>query len=780
MSNRQVASKGRKMFRRSVFIQLLMSFMCILLIPVLIGLLLYNEMEQAMIDNANESNQALLEQARLSIDSRMNEVEQLAVQVGLNPTLQLLLYGEENKENFDEYKYVELINGFKRYRNVSPIIDDYYVYIRDTGHILTTSVKTDSRMFFNYMTKYANRTEKDMADQLSRYHLRTYMAAEPVKYSLKQKNMITYVKSLPLGESRDTKGALVVMIDETSILGLLRKEANRHADYYILNEQGEVLTATAPRNGLMHSLLPKFGGTQGDFEAVVDGESMMISYTRSEPNNWTYVSMLPKGVVLSKVNETKSLALMLMLVCIVAGVTVSYYLAYKNHRPIRELIHTILNGKNMREVDIRNEFAFIRSELMTSMDGERNMRGLLTKQAPVIQADFIARMIKGYVDTKALSERDFDFMDVHFRHAGFGVIVLQIDDCHQFIQEDTEREWTLIRFILINLSSELLGDGGYAIEMERDRVCILLNHNGTGQCRPELEGLLERLRAEVGQKFRTGMTIAVSGLGHGIETIAEAYGEAVMALDYRFIQDHGSIIYYDDIKDAEHHYFYYPMETEAQLINYAKCGDYASLSKVLDSIFKVNFETRAISPEMGRCLRYELQGTVLKLFSAMQMDEKPYLEGDRFLMKLETPEKMKIKLLQLYAAVCDKVESEKTDHSDRLFGRIEHYIRGHYDRNDISLTSIADHCGLNPSYLSTFFKKQCGQNVTEYITALRVQRAKEYLAEGGLTVTQIALRVGFANDIGLIRVFKKAEGVTPGKYKELISDGNARRQVSQS
>ncbi|RXZ82941.1 helix-turn-helix domain-containing protein [Paenibacillaceae bacterium] len=780
MSNTNSGRTEGRPFRRSVFIKLLLSFMVILLIPVSIGTGLYNNMEHALIDHANQSNQALLEQARLSIDSRINEVDQLAVQVALNPTLQLLLYGEAGKKTFDEYKYIELIRDFKRYRNVSPIIDEYYVYLKDTGQILTTSIKTDTSMFYNYIHEYVNRDEAQMLDIMGEYHLRTYLPAEPVQYSLKKRNMITYIKSLPIGEMIDVKGSLVVMIDEEKILSLLRKTDHRNPDFYILNEEMDVLSTTAQDSTFIEGILPKLTLEQGDFEADIEGQDMMISYMQSGLNHWTYISVLPKEVVLSKVNETKSLALLLVLICFAAGLAVSYYLAYKNHRPVRELIQAILKGKNISNLDFKNEFAFIKNELITSIDEEKNIRSLLSQQAPVIKSDFIARMIKGYVDTRALTSRDLDFMDVHFNYDQFGVMVIRIDDCFQFIEEDTEREWTLIRFIIINLSNELLAGRGYAIEMERDRLAILLNQpSSTGQGSPDIEMFLQQLRSHIQQKFRTKITIAISSMKYGLDAIAEAYREAVMALDYALLQGENSIIYYNNLKNAEYHYFYYALETESQLMNYAKSGDYNSIVKTLDHIFEVNFQTRVISPEMGKYLFFELINTVLKLFHSLKIDEKQFfeMEGDplKYIARIGTAEMMHEKLKRLYAVICKAVEGEKVSHSDRLYQKIQAYINDCYTSNDLSLTSIAEYCGLHPSYLSTFFKKQNGQNLTEYIAGLRIKLAKAYLEEGELTISQIALRVGFANDIGLIRVFKKTEGITPGKYREVFNSSSAQK-----
>ncbi|WP_214630547.1 helix-turn-helix domain-containing protein [Paenibacillus agaridevorans] len=766
------SGKEGETFRRSVFFKLLLSFMAILMIPFVIGALLYGRMEQALIENAYDSNQTLLQQTRLAVDSRMNEVDQLAAQIAFDPMLQLFLYEENNRASINDYTYIELIRNLKRYRTLSPFIDDYYVYFKQSDRIVTTTIRTDTDTFYRYINEYQNRSLDEIKSLLNSYHLRTYLPAEPIQYDQKQRSMITTISSLPMGDNTEVRGSLVVTIDETQLLGQLRKSDHRETDYYIFGADGQVISTTSDRSGALEDLRSSMGHGYGNLAATIGGTDMLISYTTSSQNNWTYVSVIPKTIILSKVNETKSLALLLLLLCMAGGFAVSYYLAYKNHRPIRELIHTILQGKNMSGVAIRNEFAFIRNELLSSIVEEKQMRGVLSQQKPVIQADFISRLMKGFVDTSSLKESDYSFMNVSLPHPYYGVVLLQIDDCRRFVQEESEREWTLVRFILINLSNELLAGNGYAIELDRDRVGILLNSTESiAEKGNELDRLLQSIKSQMEGKFRTSVTIAVSNMKSGIHGIAVAYGEAVTAMEHKSMQEQGSIIYYDAIRGMERHYFYYSLEMEAQLMNYAKSGDYGNVEKVLDQLFEINFQSRSISPEMAKYLSSELMSTVIKLLSALNIDDETFFGGEgasfKYLAKIGTAEEMNAALKRLYHAICAKVTGDRSDHSDLLASRIRCYIESHYDSNELSLTTIADHVGLNPSYLSTFYKKQMGHNVTEYITSLRMKEAKTLLAETELTVAAIAIKVGFANDIGLIRLFKKTEGITPGKYREI-------------
>ena len=92
------------------------------------------------------------------------------------------------------------------------------------------------------------------------------------------------------------------------------------------------------------------------------------------------------------------------------------------------------------------------------------------------------------------------------------------------------------------------------------------------------------------------------------------------------------------------------------------------------------------------------------------------------------------------------------------------YIQAHYNE-EISIQALADHYGMTPGYLSSLFKKKTNKTIVQYITDLRMKRAREYLEKSNLSIADIAQNVGFNEAQYFSRVFKKCVGVTPGQYR---------------
>lgn len=101
-----------------------------------------------------------------------------------------------------------------------------------------------------------------------------------------------------------------------------------------------------------------------------------------------------------------------------------------------------------------------------------------------------------------------------------------------------------------------------------------------------------------------------------------------------------------------------------------------------------------------------------------------------------------------------------------VIDRIHRYI-GENLSGQMTLTDIAEHVHMNPSYLSRFYKKSCGENLFDYIAAARVEKAKALLAGKQLSVSGVAERVGFSSMGYFSSVFKKRVGMSPQEYKRL-------------
>ena len=85
----------------------------------------------------------------------------------------------------------------------------------------------------------------------------------------------------------------------------------------------------------------------------------------------------------------------------------------------------------------------------------------------------------------------------------------------------------------------------------------------------------------------------------------------------------------------------------------------------------------------------------------------------------------------------------------------------------MNVNAIGEHFELKGSYLSKLFKTHTGDGLLDCIHKFRVEKAKQLFKISNETIVETSKLAGYNDVATFIRVFKKYEGITPGKYKEI-------------
>ncbi|WP_169083360.1 response regulator [Paenibacillus sp. PL91] len=111
-----------------------------------------------------------------------------------------------------------------------------------------------------------------------------------------------------------------------------------------------------------------------------------------------------------------------------------------------------------------------------------------------------------------------------------------------------------------------------------------------------------------------------------------------------------------------------------------------------------------------------------------------------------------------------RIREQREQQTQTVLDRAKAYIQGRFSE-DLSLEEAADFVHLNPHYFSKIFKQQVGTTFIDYVTALRIDKAKALMASGELSLKEVCFEVGYNDPNYFSRVFKKVTGVTPSDYR---------------
>lgn len=130
--------------------------------------------------------------------------------------------------------------------------------------------------------------------------------------------------------------------------------------------------------------------------------------------------------------------------------------------------------------------------------------------------------------------------------------------------------------------------------------------------------------------------------------------------------------------------------------------------------------------------------------------------------RLEDIQKLVIEMVKVYCQLVNK-------HSVKNFSPTVQKVIVMIDSNiasDLSLSELATSLNINPSYLSTVFKKETGKTVTAYVNERRIELAQELLKTTSLQIQTIAQYCGIIDVHYFTRLFKKQTGLSPKQYRE--------------
>ena len=97
---------------------------------------------------------------------------------------------------------------------------------------------------------------------------------------------------------------------------------------------------------------------------------------------------------------------------------------------------------------------------------------------------------------------------------------------------------------------------------------------------------------------------------------------------------------------------------------------------------------------------------------------------------------------------------------------IKQFIARNFANDSLSVREISEHVHLSTSYVCTYFKNETGQTLNQYLTACRIEKAKQLLSDPRNQIVDISAQVGYSNGNYFGKSFKKLVGLTPSEYRE--------------
>lgn len=257
------------------------------------------------------------------------------------------------------------------------------------------------------------------------------------------------------------------------------------------------------------------------------------------------------------------------------------------------------------------------------------------------------------------------------------------------------------------------------------------------------------------------LAVGIGRAGAADRELVQSYYEALAASQVPHASGYG---FFEDMPVLPDDVYPYPRESEEQLLRAVRRGDAeeaaAAFERYMDELLSM---TRY---DLER-VKYDLQ----KLFAEpVRLLREHGLEArwPNALPALRDEHELRRHAASQLRMLTERLREWYADEHRGSIERAKAYLAERFDR-ELSLEETAEFVGLNPHYFSKLFHESCGVTFIDYLTGLRIEKAKELLADPKQILKDISLRVGYRDPNYFSRVFKKTVGVSPSEFRCALS-----------
>ena len=312
------------------------------------------------------------------------------------------------------------------------------------------------------------------------------------------------------------------------------------------------------------------------------------------------------------------------------------------------------------------------------------------------------------------------------------------------------------------------GDEGWAFVM-------------TGESEQDVERRTKECAVRLGELVRTYRDIqyfgSIGGCVNRLGDLKQSYQEAGQAFASRFFSEMNQVVSYSQMEQVfsaanesiDIHSVDGTKVNRKTLENFLKQGTVEEARGFVEEYFQNVGEKNYHSFMFRQYIVMDCYLCVRTFLEELGMELKrlpdEVADMDSVLKESHSIEPLKDKLVRLFEETMALRDGQTASKYSQVLEEAMAFIRENYAREDISLNTVAARVNISPSYFSTIFRQEMGVTFVEYLTSVRMERAREFLMCSNKKTSEIGYEVGYKDSHYFGYLFKKTVGCTPKEYR---------------
>ena len=766
--NSVLPNQSSKKKRRSnrLFFKLLIVFLLCFMIPVCASCVAFYSISVNVIQKEVENyNHAQLIYLSDKLDDIFSKAKDILCEYSVKDCV--------NNTHKTGQDILDCMESFRSTMSVNSFIDSMFVYNEADGSVISNNGLFPLETYFTRQYEFSELPFEKLQNLFSANQGFSAVGAEHYSYYItsnqyRETDSVLTLFSYTTGSRRITIG---IMISSSAINTLLTGSVNTHnGELYILDRNRKSIVSSEMKIDFNAFLSENPTELNSGVWHNESGEKILYNYMTS-----CYGMIMINAVPWTEVSKSLQLitrfSVVLAVALVMISLVLSLLLSKQIARPI-ETVSTNLTQNNISPLKLNGvmghstEYMNIYSRINQLQSKNQHLQSVLDDNRDSLRSSLLQGILYADRDTDFLIFR-LSELGIRFDYPFFSVVLLKIDLYKNAYEAYSADELKNIRTGVCNLvclwdypCDSLL----QSVKISEDEFALLINSASDDMevFSQEFYAISRLIDMENDQ---ARITFAVTHFTDSVRKMSSLFNSAQVAMEYRLINRQSQVVNSGRLARIDNRqYVGIPTNVEVSVTNYITVGDYASAIQLIDAQINSIMKNELPYEYFKHMLSSFVNAFVLALSSRNipigdVFDNDPYQE----LHSLTNVDEIRDFFRYACEKACSYIMSSRKNSTASL-QKILQYIQENYQR-DFSLEEISRYSGFSSQYFSRYFKEQMGITFTDYVSQLRIQKAKKFLAEPNSLVSTVAYAVGFENVNSFIRMFKRYEGVSPGKYK---------------
>lgn len=721
-----MSKKGLNRYRLSWIMSFLLTITIILAVFLMIFFYVLNLTRKEEIERNYSESQFL----KNVLDDKFRSIAYLSADIMYRPAA--LMPHEDNEPIYNSENAYRLVNEMQSHKVSHSEIEDIFVYYPLSEIIVGThGVRTTEA--YHYLQSGSKEGFEAWKTNL--------LNESPNGYFIYQENnkmQLILGNSLTINENN--KCQIYLKINQNAIKDILAQAnaENFHQFAALVDEDNKIYASYGDDELFLIC---------GDAKSSAQIKNYYVTVQPSILNILKYVTISDKSQVQQLSGKISFILLVGVLTSGIASVLAAIYFSNRNAKPVSKLLSHIPGTEPEGDA-----FDYIGKTIDSLMECNSAITEKLEHQQSITAASFLPLIFNGDRHDDSFLTSFAAIYGVDFAFPFYGILVVR------FAENQTATD-NINEFVEWNLHYRNEHFDTTCGVVNSSAVC-LMNWDSEENELPDapmfhFSGALCDWMQEKGFTFRIG----VGGTYQKLSNIYSSYSEAIFVLDKYRMQ----LCFYDicphKLGNGASGTVYY--EYQQRLLERDYEAAYTSLHELLDDhLFNCTPATyKYRKSSLLQLIHETLCREVVGKEQANVIEEQclSLLFADVESTQLEQNISLVLKkIIELTSQPHEAVHS--------IVEKAKQIIDTNYADPTLGLSGIATQLNITGPYLSRAFKQEYQQGISEYISRMRIDHAKELIVRSDLSMKTIALRVGFSSDVNFIRVFKKLENTTPGRF----------------